>query len=156
MPLSACECYFWQIENSFLTFSAITFKLLIKTTRFLKNAGFLIIFSAIFIIHSAPVFSQVTREVGLDDKTYTVSLYHNDVKIYQASQNIIKFEVPDVSYAKISIYDKNSSLIRTYLFNNLREGTYEISTSSGNFKKGTYNCVLQTEKIQESSVITIN
>ena len=154
--LSDCECYFWHIESSFLIFLAISNNLSIETARFSRIVLFTVMISAIFIVNSSPIFSQVNREAGLEERTSLVFLYHNDVKIYQASQSVIKFEVPDVNYAKISIYDKNSSLIRTYLFNNLREGTYEISTSSGNFKKGTYNCVLQTEKKQESSVITIN
>jgi hypothetical protein len=110
-------------------------------------------------LNSSHIYCQYNSEIGLEDRSFTANnlpVLSDNIRIYQASENLIKFEVPDVNYAKISIYDKNSSLVRTYLFNNLREGTYEISTSSGNYKKGKYNCVLQTENFQESSIIQIN
>ncbi len=130
-----------------------------KISKFIKIPSLSAVFIFTLIFNLSFVFSQSNHKTGFETNhspVSTVSINHSDVRIYQGPQNVIKFEVPDVNYAKISIYDSKSSLIRTYLFNNLREGTYEISTSSGNFRKGTYNCVLQVENIQESSVITIN
>lgn len=56
-------------------------------------------------------------------------------KIYQNSENIVKFEIPEASYVKIGVYDNNNNLVRTYIYNNLSAGVYEINFTSGNLEK---------------------
>lgn len=77
------------------------------------------------------------------------------IKIYQSSANVLKYEIPSESYVKIGIYDKSHNLVRTYIYNNLKAGTYELNFTSGNLVKGSYSCVLSSGGLNESSVFNI-
>lgn len=125
-----------------------------------KTVKSLTIFAVLyFIINSGILFSQTFKDVkfpdglvaGLENRVN----FHIDYKIYQTSPNIIKFDLPDVSYVKIGIYDSNNNLVRTYIYNNLLAGTYEIKINPSNLGKGNYTCVLACANVQESSQVVI-
>jgi|SRR4030095_3743784 len=109
--------------------------------------------------------AQNFHEVGLTDQLIsttisTTKLFNNtsaDFKIYQVSANTVKFEVPAVNNLKIGLYDNYNNLVRTYIYNNLKAGSYEINFGSGNIKKGKYTCVMYSSSgvEQESSQINI-
>jgi hypothetical protein len=115
----------------------------------------LILMLALFLfMNSTLLFAQNYQEVGLNDPSYA-GLSNTNYRIYQTSGNIVKFDIPEAAYVKIGIYDKFDNLVRTYIYNNLKAGTYEINFSSGNLDKGTYTCVLNSGSHQESSKIII-
>ncbi|HMQ80025.1 MAG TPA: hypothetical protein PKE39_03315 [Ignavibacteria bacterium] len=105
------------------------------------------------------LFAQQFKEVNFPDGSVagTESRINTNAnyRIYQYSQNVIKFELPEVSFVKIGLYDNNNNLIRTYLYNNLKAGTYEININSTNLDKGNYTCVLSSADVQESSKVII-
>ena len=115
---------------------------------------------ALFLFaNSSILFAQQFKEInfpdgsvaGMESKINT----HTNYRIYQFSQNVIKFELPEVSFVKIGLYDTKNNLIRTYLYNNLQAGTYEININSANLDKGNYTCVLSSADVQESSKVII-
>ncbi len=115
---------------------------------------------ALFLFANSNIlFAQQFKEInfpdgsvaGMESKINT----HTNYRIYQFSQNVIKFELPEVSFVKIGLYDTKNNLIRTYLYNNLQAGTYEININSANLDKGNYTCVLSSADVQESSKVII-
>jgi hypothetical protein len=137
----------------------------IKETRMQKfNILFAVILMVILFLvaNSTFLFAQSHNdakfhEVGLNDPSIGgISNTASGFKIYQSSANSVKFDVPKSSSIKIGIYDNNNNLVRTYIYNNLNAGTYEINLSSGNLDKGTYTCVMNAGTEQESSKITID
>lgn len=115
---------------------------------------------ALFLFaNSSILFSQTFKEVNFPDgsiagKESSVKL-HINYRIYQISANVIKFDLPEVSFVKVGIYDKNKNLVRTYIYNNLQAGTYEININSANMEKGNYTCVLSAADVEESSQVII-
>lgn len=105
------------------------------------------------------LFAQQFKDVSFPDGSVagTESRINTNAsyRIYQYSQNVIKFELPEVSFVKIGLYDNRNNLIRTYLYNNLKAGTYEININSANLDKGNYTCVLSSADVQESSKVII-
>ncbi len=115
---------------------------------------------ALFVFaNSGLLFAQQFKDVkfpdgsiaGMESRINTNINY----RIYQASPNLIKFDLPAVSYVKIGLYDAKSNLVRTYIYNNLTAGTYEININSANLDKGSYTCVLSSADVQESSQVII-
>ena len=115
---------------------------------------------ALFVFaNSSILFSQTFREVNFPDGSIAgaeglVSINAN-YRIYQSSSNVIKFELPSVTYVNVGLYDSNKNLVRTYIYNNLQAGTYEININSANFEKGKYTCVLSAADVEESSQVII-
>jgi hypothetical protein len=116
------------------------------------------------LLSSNVLLAQNFHEVGLTDPTFAVTFVNTksvntstDFKIYQLSANTIKFEVPAVNNLKIGLYDNYNNLVRSYIYNNLQAGSYEINFGSGNIKKGKYTCVMYSSSgvEQESSQINI-
>lgn len=116
--------------------------------------------AALFLFANSNIlFAQQFKETafpdgsvaGMESKINT----HTNYRIYQFSQNVIKFELPEVSFVKIGLYDFKNNLIRTYLYNNLQAGIYEININSANLDKGNYTCVLSSADVQESSKVII-
>lgn len=134
-------------------------KFTIKETKMQKSdifLGFLII-AVLLLANSSNILAQ-SHEVGLHDPSiagYTSNTTETGLKIYQNSKNVVKFEISEANFVKIGLYDSNTNLVRTYLYNNLTAGTYEINLSSGNLNKGVYTCVLNSGNGQESSKIII-
>lgn len=115
---------------------------------------------ALFIIaNSSILFSQSFREVNFPDGSIagveSIVNTHSNYRIYQSSPNVIKFELPAVSFVKIGLYDTRKNAVRTYIYNNLKAGTYEININSANIEKGKYTCVLSTADVEESSQVVI-
>lgn len=115
---------------------------------------------ALFIFANSNIlFSQSFREVNFPDGSIAgverIVNTHSNYRIYQTSPNIIKFDLPEVSYVKIGMYNEKKNLVRTYIYNNLKAGTYEISINSANIEKGKYTCVLSTADVEESSQVVI-
>lgn len=117
--------------------------------------------AALFVFANANIlFAQQFKEVnfpdgsvaGIESKLYIEKEY----RIYQVSQNLIKFDLPTVSIVNIGLYDDSNNLIRTYIYNNLTAGTYEINISSENLGKGSFTSVLSAGRIKESSKIIID
>ena len=115
---------------------------------------------ALFLFANSNIlFAQQFKEInfpdgsvaGMESKINT----HTNYRIYQFSENVIKFELPEVSFVKIGLYDSKNNLVRTYLYNNLKAGTYEININSVNLEKGNYTCVLSSADVQESSKVII-
>lgn len=115
---------------------------------------------ALFLFANSNIlFAQQFREVNFPDGSIagiesSINL-HANYRIYQFSENVIKFELPEVSFVKIGLYDNKNNLVRTYLYNNLKAGTYEININSVNLEKGNYTCVLSSADVQESSKVII-
>ncbi len=113
----------------------------------------------IILANSNILFSQSFKEVNFPDgsiagKESSVKL-HTNYRIYQSSNNVIKFDLPEVSFVKVGIYDGNKNLVRTYIYNNLQAGTYEININPANMEKGKYTCVLSAADVEESSLVII-
>lgn len=112
-----------------------------------------------FIANTDNLYSQQFKDVNFPDgsvagmvkKNIEVHIY----KIYQSAPNVIKFDLPSVNFVKIGLYDSKNNLVRTYIYNNLKEGTYEITLNSSNMDKGIYTCVLFSADAQESSQVII-
>ncbi len=120
----------------------------------------LALMAVLFIfVNSNILFAQQFKEVNFPDGSIagieSSINTHTNFRIYQFSQNVIKFELPEVSFVKIGLYDDKNNLIRTYLYNNLQAGTYEININSANLDKGNYTCVLSSADVQESSKVII-
>lgn len=115
---------------------------------------------ALFLFANSNIlFAQQFREVNFPEGSIagiesSINL-HANYRIYQFSENVIKFELPEVSFVKIGLYDNKNNLVRTYLYNNLKAGTYEININSVNLEKGNYTCVLSSADVQESSKVII-
>jgi len=115
---------------------------------------------ALFLFANSNIlFAQQFREVNFPDGSIagiesSINI-HANYRIYQFSENVIKFELPEVSFVKIGLYDSKNNLVRTYLYNNLKAGTYEININSVNLEKGNYTCVLSSADVQESSKVII-
>lgn len=130
-----------------------------KENRLQKfNIAFAIIlmFLLFLFMNSNLLFAQSYHEVGLNDPSVAGLSNNIGYKIYQNSPNTVKFDIPEASYVNIGIYDGKNNLVRTYIYNNLPSGTYEINLSSGNLDKGTYTCVLTSGSHRESSKIAID
>ncbi len=120
----------------------------------------IVMLAALFIFaNSSILFSQTFREVNFHDGSVAgvESKINTNVnyRIYQTSPNTLKFDLPDVSFVKVGLYDSKRNLVRTYIYNNLQAGTYEININSANLEKGNYTCVLATADVQESSQVVI-
>ncbi len=120
----------------------------------------LALMAVLFIFANSNIlFAQQFKEVNFPDGSIagieSSINTHANYRIYQFSQNVIKFELPEVSFVKIGLYDDKNNLIRTYLYNNLQAGTYEININSANLDKGKYTCVLSSADVQESSKVII-
>lgn len=118
-----------------------------------------IILTLIIVLNSMKLFSQSFHEVGLTDLSLTnTSVLHDtggDIRIYQNSSNIIKFDIPEVASLKVGLYNKYDYVVRTYIYNNLKAGTYEIKIDSGNLAAGVYNCVVTSPNNTQSSLVSI-
>jgi hypothetical protein len=105
------------------------------------------------------LFSQSFHEAGLTDPSLTnATVLHDtggDIRIYQNSSNIIKFDIPEVATLKVGLYNKYDYVVRTYIYNNLKAGTYEIRIDSGNLAAGVYNCVVTSPNNTQSSLVSI-
>lgn len=117
--------------------------------------------AALFIFANTNIlFAQQFREVNFPDGSVAGIenrvVIEKEYNIYQVSQNQIKFELPSSSYVNISVYDNSNNLVRTYIYNNLAAGTYEINISPENFGKGNFTCVLSAGDIKESSKLIID
>jgi hypothetical protein len=77
------------------------------------------------------------------------------VKIYQFSSSIIKFETPQINSAQIILYNSDNCIVRTYLFNNLNQGIYEINIKSENIKLGKYTCLLIADEYYDNTQVLI-
>ncbi len=115
---------------------------------------------AFFIFANSNIlFSQSFTEVNFPNGSIAgkenIINTNSSYKIYQTSPNVIKFDLPDVSFVKVGLYDSNKNLVRTYIYNNLQAGTYEININSANIEKGKYTCVLSTSDVEESSLVVI-
>lgn len=113
----------------------------------------------LIIFANSNLFSQQFKEVNFPEGSIagmesTVKL-HTNYRIYQSSPNVIKFDLPEVSFVKVGIYDGNKNLVRTYIYNNLQAGTYEININPANMEKGKYTCVLSAADVEESSLVII-
>lgn len=111
--------------------------------------------AVIFFANNSNLLAQNFHEVGLHDPSFAGNITTNTLKIYQNSSNSLKFEISESNFVKISIYDTKEILVRTYIYNNLTAGAYEINLAAGNFSKGTYTCVLISGTSQESSKLVI-
>ncbi|MCC6865067.1 MAG: hypothetical protein IT280_02795 [Ignavibacteria bacterium] len=128
-----------------------------KKYKFIK-IGILFTFLVIFYCQEssfAQQFINVNFPIGSVSGIESRITLNLNYRIYQVSQNVIKFELPAVSLVKIGFYDSNNNLVRTYLYNNLQAGSYEININSANLEKGIYTCILSTANVHESSKIII-
>lgn len=118
-----------------------------------------IILTLIIIFNTSKLFSQSYHEVGLTEPSLSnSSVLHDtggDIKIYQNGNNIIKFDIPEVASLKVGLYNKFDYVVRTYIYNNLKAGTYEIRIDSGNLAAGVYNCVVTSPSNTQSSLVNI-
>jgi hypothetical protein len=157
--LTPVTTIFGYFRNETIARQAKMKKITIKETKMQKSdifLGFLII-AVLLLANSSNIFAQ-SHEVGLHDPSiagYTSNATETGLKIYQNSKNIVKFEISKANFVKIGIYDNNNNVVRTYLYNNLTAGTYEINLTSGNLSKGVYTCVLSSGSDQESSKLVI-
>ena len=116
----------------------------------------ILMFVLFLFVNANFIFAQQYKEAGLNDPSIAGMISSTSYKIYQNSENIVKFEIPEASYVKIGVYDNNNNLVRTYIYNNLSAGIYEINFTSGNLEKGSYTCVLSSGSHQESTKIAID
>ena len=126
----------------------------------LKKINIIAAMIALFIFANSNIlFSQTFKEVNFPDGSIAgvESIVKTNVnyKIYQSSQNVINFDLPEVAVVSIGLYDLNNNLVRTYIYNNLLAGSYEIKINPENLSKGNYTCVLSTDKVKESSRVII-
>ncbi|MBE2226546.1 MAG: hypothetical protein IAE93_04365 [Ignavibacteria bacterium] len=117
--------------------------------------------AALFVFANANIlFAQQFREVNFPDGSIagieSRITIEKEYRIYQASQNLIKFDLPAVSMVNIGLYDTSNNLVRTYIYNNLSAGTYELNINSENLGKGSFTCVLSAGSIRESSKLIID
>lgn len=126
-----------------------------RLQKFNITFALILMFLLFLFMNSSLLFAQNYQEAGLNDPSIA-GISEVNYKIYQNSPNVVKFDIPHASYVKIGVYDVNNNLVRTYIYNNLPEGTYEINFSSGNLDKGTYTCVLNSGSHQESAKIAID
>ncbi|MEO8512894.1 MAG: hypothetical protein ABI543_05000 [Ignavibacteria bacterium] len=129
-----------------------------KSLRSIRIFSFLAVVVC-FISGTNTLYSQSFREVNFPDGSIagmeSIVNTHANYRIYQSAPNAIKFELPAVSLVRVGIYDSNKNLVRTYAYNNLKAGTYEISINSENIQKGKYTCVLSTADAEETSQVVI-
>lgn len=116
---------------------------------------------ALFIFLIAGIlFAQDFKDVNFPDGSIagieSKITIDKEYRIYQVSENLIKFDLPSVSVVNISLYNESNSLVRTYIYNNLKAGTYEINISSVNLGRGNFTCVLSAGNIKESSKLIID
>lgn len=113
----------------------------------------------IFLI-AGILFAQDFKDVNFPDGSIagieSKITIDKEYRIYQVSENLIKFDLPSVSVVNISLYNESNSLVRTYIYNNLKAGTYEINISSVNLGRGNFTCVLSAGNIKESSKLIID
>lgn len=119
------------------------------------------VFIALFLfLNSGVLFTQDFKDVNFPDGSVagleSKLTIDKEYRIYQVSQNLIKFDLPSVSIVNISLYDESNALVRTYIYNNLKAGTYEINISSVNLGRGNFTCVLSTGNVKESSKLIID
>jgi hypothetical protein len=129
-----------------------------KTDSQNKITGFIIavilMFLFFFFINSR-IFAQNSSETGssvslLANTEYTIPLgLPGEFKLYQNYQNAetIRFDVPEVSQVKITIFDLRGAIIKGFLYDNIQPGTHQIditdlqngeytySMTSGNYNK---------------------
>jgi len=110
---------------------------------------------ALFVLSNSNItYSQHFKDINFPDGSLAGMVNRNiDVhvyRIYQSAPDVIKFDLPKVNFVKIGLYDSKNNLVRTYIYNNLNEGTYEITLNSKNLDKGIYTCVLFSADAQES------
>lgn len=121
--------------------------------------AFVLLIILFFIANENILFSQQFKDIGFPDGSVAGMISKNTethvYRIYQSAPNVIKFDLPAVNFVKIGLYDSKSNLVRTYIYNNLNEGTYEITLNSSNLDKGIYTCVLFSAEAQESSQVII-
>jgi hypothetical protein len=116
---------------------------------------------ALFLFaNSSILFSQTFQEVNFPEPSINVmssklEAASTNFKIYQSAFNVIKIELPGKSNAKVSLYDSKSNLIRTYIYNDLPKGSFEINLNTANLQKGVYTGVLNISDVQESTQIII-
>lgn len=112
----------------------------------------------ILYLSSAVLFSQNKPNANLINtqknnvKNFTLE---SKVKIYQFSSSIIKFETPQINFAQIILYNSDNCIVRTYVFNNLKQGIYEINIKSENIKLGKYTCLLIADEYYDNTQVLI-
>lgn len=116
---------------------------------------------AIFIFFNAGILiAQDFKDINFPDGSVagieSKITIDKEYRIYQVSENQIKFDLPSVSVVNISLYNESNILVRTYIYNNLKAGTYEINISSVNLGRGSFTCVLSSGNIKESSKLIID
>jgi hypothetical protein len=116
---------------------------------------------ALFLfVNSNMLFAQEFKDVNFPDGSVagleSKITVDKEYRIYQVSQNLIKFDLPSVSIVNISLYNESNGLVRTYIYNNLKAGTYEINISSVNLGRGNFTCVLSAGNVKESSKLIID
>lgn len=113
-----------------------------------------------FFLNAGILFAQDFKDVNFPDGSIagieSKITIDKEYRIYQVSENLIKFDLPSVSVVNISLYNESNSLVRTYIYNNLKAGTYEINISSVNLGRGNFTCVLSAGNIKESSKLIID
>lgn len=123
-------------------------------------AAIVLLIALFLFANSGMLFSQTFKEVNFPEPSVKIAFSKLEAaglnyRIYQSSASTIKFELPEVSFVKIGLYNSNRNLIRTYIYNNLQAGNYDINLNTANLEKGNYTCVLQTADVQESSQVII-
>lgn len=134
-----------------------------KKERSLQKFNIIFVFTMILLLfvifNSGILFAQQYKDIQFQDGSIA-GMLKKDLeqplyRIYQSGPNVIKFDMPSINFVKIGLYDSNNNLIRSYIYNNLIEGSYEITLNSNNIDKGIYTCVLFTAETQESSQVII-
>ena len=94
------------------------------------------------IIYKTTTGGDVYEDVTIPDR---FSLYQNYPNPFNSS-TIIKFDIPNSSYVKISVYDISGRRIVRLVNGMVDAGSHNLTWSSANYASGIYFCKMETEK----------
>lgn len=127
-----------------------------------KNNITFIIFLILIIalLMNVHLFAQNNTYVASYTGT-TVKEVPAEFKVYQNFPNpcfnstTIKFDIASQSDAKLVIYDANGNVVKSYLYNNIKPGSYQLEIDATYFNKGEYSYTFTTAEYTQSYTMTV-
>ena len=120
-----------------------------KTSKINFTAAILFLAILFTIINLNTAYGQSANMVGSSGNNIA-AVYRTDLadpmdlKVYQnypnpfSSSTTIKFETASFSNLKLAIYDSNESLVKAYLYDNIKPGLHEVRIDGTDFPAGEY------------------
>jgi len=74
---------------------------------------------------------------------HLIDVIPTDFKLYENSVNAqaIRFDIPEISNIKITIYDKKGGIVKGYLYDNIQPGTHELNVADLDNGNYTYTMI---------------